>query len=141
MADLVDELVKEIAAKHGIAVGRDDPLMIFITVGSKLLEESAKGQRVILDHFKEELEVLSARWSNDARERAERIVGASLDASRSIVREGTREAVVSGRAEVDTVLIRVGGALKRAQHAALLNLLASCVTLLAAAMIILTAMR
>jgi hypothetical protein len=28
MADPIDELIKEIAGKHGIAVGRDDPIMI-----------------------------------------------------------------------------------------------------------------
>ena len=27
MADPIDELIKEIAGKHGIAVGRDDPII------------------------------------------------------------------------------------------------------------------
>ena len=28
MVDPIDELIKEIAGKHGVAVGRDDPIMI-----------------------------------------------------------------------------------------------------------------
>jgi hypothetical protein len=62
-----DELTKEIAGKHGVAVGRDDPIMILQTVNARLLEDSAKAQQEMLERYKEELEALSARWSSDAR--------------------------------------------------------------------------
>ena len=32
MADQVEELIKEIAAKHGIAVSRDDPILVLQTI-------------------------------------------------------------------------------------------------------------
>ena len=70
MADPVDELIKEIAGKHGIAVGRDDPIMVLQTINARLLEDSAKAQQEMLDRYKEELEDLSSRWSSDAASRA-----------------------------------------------------------------------
>ncbi len=32
MTDPIEELIKEIAAKHGIAVSRDDPILILQTI-------------------------------------------------------------------------------------------------------------
>ena len=136
MADPVDELIKEIAGKHGIAVGRDDPIMILQTINARLLEDSAKAQQAMLDRYKEELEALSARWSSDAKEKAERILNVSLDASRNAMREGARETAASMRVEVDTALSRVDGALRQARVVGMLNVIASCVTLIAVATVV-----
>jgi hypothetical protein len=48
MADPIEELIKEIAAKHGIAVSRDDPILILQTINTRLLQESAKAQQAML---------------------------------------------------------------------------------------------
>jgi hypothetical protein len=74
MADQVEELIKEIAAKHGIAVSRDDPILILQTINARLMQDSAKAQQVMLDQYKEELEALALRWGNDAKTKAERIL-------------------------------------------------------------------
>jgi hypothetical protein len=68
MTDPVEELIREIAAKHGIAVSRDDPILILQTINTRLLQDSAKAQQVMLDQYKEELEALALRWGNDARD-------------------------------------------------------------------------
>ena len=81
MADQMEELIREIAAKHGIAVSRDDPILILQTINSRLLQESAKAQQEQLDRYKEELEALSLRWSTDAKNKAERILNTSLSAN------------------------------------------------------------
>jgi hypothetical protein len=69
MTDQVEELIKEIAAKHGIAVSRDDPILILQTINARLMQDSAKAQQVMLDQYKEELEALALRWGNDAKAR------------------------------------------------------------------------
>jgi hypothetical protein len=95
MADPIEELIKEIAAKHGIAVSRDDPILILQTINTRLLQDSAKAQQVMLDQYKEELEALALRWGNDARDKAERILNASLAASKGamvkLMQEGARK--------------------------------------------------
>ena len=114
MADPIDELIKEIAGKHGVAVGRDDPIMILQTINARLLEDSAKAQQAMLALYKEELEALSARWSSDAKEKGERN-------GRLI------------RAEIETAADRVAVSLRQRRMAGILNMVASCITLLAVA--------
>ena len=137
MTDLVEELIKEIAAKHGIAVSRDDPILILQTINTRLLQDSAKAQQIILDQYKEELEALALRWGNDARDKAERILNASLVASKGamakVMQEGAREAAASVRGEVDAALGRVAGAMRDARRVGALNVVASCIACLAAA--------
>jgi cell division septum initiation protein DivIVA len=133
MADSIDELVKDIAAKHGVAVGRDDPIMILQTVNARLLEDSAKAQQAMLERFKEELEALSARWSSDAKEKAERVLNAALAASGDTMRERARETAALMRAELDSALNRIAVSLRQARMVGILNVVASCITLLAAA--------
>jgi hypothetical protein len=137
MADQVEELIREIAAKHGIAVSRDDPILILQTINTRLLQDSAKAQQVMLDQYKEELEALALRWGNDARAKAERILNASLAASKEamakLMQEGAKEAVASVRGEIDAALRRVAGAIRDARRIGALNVVASCITCLAAA--------
>ena len=90
-----EELIKEIAIKHGIALGRDDPILILQTLNNRLLQASQKTQQAMLDEYKAELEDLSLRWSTEAKEKAERILNASLDASKTameqLMRAGAKE--------------------------------------------------
>ena len=83
MADQIEELIREIAAKHGIAVARDDPILVLQTINNRLLLESATTQRNQLEHFKEELEAVSMRWRTDAKEKADRALSASKEAMRA----------------------------------------------------------
>jgi len=52
MPDNVDELIKEIAVKHGIAVSRDDPILILQTINNRLMQDSEKAQQAMLDQFR-----------------------------------------------------------------------------------------
>jgi hypothetical protein len=133
MADPIDELIKEIAGKHGVAVSRDDPIMILQTINARLLEDSANAQEAMLDRYREELEALSARWSSDGKERAERVLNAALKASSNAMREGARETAAVMRGEIETALARVAVSLRQARMVGILNVVASSITFLAVA--------
>jgi hypothetical protein len=130
---LLDELIKEIAVKHGIAVGRDDPIVILQTINARLLEDSAKAHQAMLGRYKEELEALSARWSSEGKARAERVLNAALEASVNTMRAGSRKAAASVRAELETGLGRIAVSLRQARTVGVLNVVASGITLLAVA--------
>jgi hypothetical protein len=138
----LDELIKEIAAKHGIAVGRDDPILILQTLNTRLMQANQKAQQDLLDQYKSELEDLSLRWSTDAKEKAERILNASLDASKTAMKQllqaGANELVTTIKAEVDVSLNRINRPIQDANRIGLMNIVASCITLLAAAIILWT---
>jgi hypothetical protein len=133
MSDQIEELIREIAAKHGIAVARDDPILVLQTINNRLLQDSAAAQQAQLDQFKEELEAVSLRWKADAKDKAERVINAALAASKSamdqILRDGARATVELLSAELESALATVSSQAREARRTALLNLLASSLTI------------
>ena len=136
MTDAVEDLIGEVARKHGIAIGRDDPILVLHTMNDRLVRESAAGQQVLLEAFKQELEALASRWSMEATDRADRILQAALvgsqEAMASAMREGANATGASVRTEVESALAQIAGRLLDARRIALLNLAAACITLAAA---------
>jgi hypothetical protein len=137
MNEETDELIKEIAVKHGIAVGRDDPIIILQTINNRLMRDSQKAQQDMLDQFKSELEAMSLRWSIDAKDKAERILNASLAASKDamgqVMLEEAKVTATSVRAEIDDALSHVTINIRDARRISIFNVMASCITMLAAA--------
>jgi type II secretory pathway predicted ATPase ExeA len=140
MPDRVDELIGEVARKHGMAIGRDDPILVLQTINERLLQDSSAAQQALLDAYKEELEALASRWSTDAADRADRILQAALAGSRetvaSIVAEAAMTTAASVRTEVDAALARVAVRLQDARRIAIINMVAACITLVAAGIVV-----
>ena len=132
MGDRIEELIKEIAVKHGIAVSRDDPILVLHTINNRLLQDSSKAQQIQLDQYKEELEGLAVRWGHDAKDKAERILNAALIAGKDEMREGATVLAAAVRTEVDTALAGVIQPIRDARQVATFNVVASCITLVAA---------
>ena len=106
--DRIEALIKDIAATHGIAVGRDDPIMVLHTVNEQLMRDSATAQQEALDRFEQALEAIAHRWGEDARGKAERTLNAALAASRDAMmrsmQEGAKAAATAARHEIDAAL-------------------------------------
>jgi hypothetical protein len=122
----VEELIREIAAKHGIAVSPDDPIFVLQTINQRLLADSAKAQQVMLDRYKEEMEVIAHAWSTDAKSKAERVLNVSLTVSKEmaakIMLEGAAATAASVRGEVDAALGRVTGTLRQSSRLVSVNI-------------------
>jgi ribosomal protein L18 len=136
-SDPVDQLIREIAAKHGVAVGRDDPILVLQTINAQLLEDGAKAQRAMLQTHKEELEAIAQRWGSDAKDKAERILSAGLAASKEAMaramQEGALLSTASMRSEIDQALGSITQAIEQARSLARINMIAAALTLVAAA--------
>jgi hypothetical protein len=136
MSDEVEELIREIAAKHGIAISRDDPIFVLQTINQRLMQDSARAQQAMLDRYKEEMEVIAQAWSSDAKSKAERVLNASLTASKEtaakIMLEGATATAASVRGEVDAALGRVAGTLRQSRRLVSVNLVVAALTLMAA---------
>ena len=138
--DRIEATIREIAARHGIAVGRDDPILILQTLNELLLQDSVAAQQVQLDHFKEELEAIAHRWGEDARCRAERTLSAALTVSRETMRQGLQDAVNTAtdsvRREIREVVAQLDVPIKEAKRVAGMNLVAAAMTILAAGLVL-----
>ena len=137
MSDQVDELIKEIAVKHGIAVSRDDPILILQTINNRLMNDSLKAQQEMLDQYKEELEDLTSRWGTETKEKAEKILNASLcaskDAMKQLMQEGTKTMAASVRLEINEAVAEVVNQTINTRKMASLNIIAASIVLLAVA--------
>jgi hypothetical protein len=135
--DQLEEIIREIATRHGIAVSRDDPILILQTINNRLLLNSAKVQGDLLDRFKQELEQQASRWTHDAKERADRVLNASLaaakDASSDLFNEAWKESASQLKVEHYGILAGVAETVRDARRVAVLNLIAACISTAAAA--------
>jgi len=136
MSTPVEELIREIATNHGIAVGRDDPIMILHTINKRLLMDSHNVQQELLRRFEENLEAATKRWGDESKARAERIVNAALDASRQTLDEaaaiGTKSAVDAVRKEMERGANVVTDRVNSLRWLVMVNVVASVVALGAA---------
>lgn len=132
----VEELIQEIALKHGITVSRDDPILILQTINKRLMEDSAKAQQEMLDHYKEEIEVLAKRWGDDAKTKAEKVLNAALAASRETMAKTAQETASTVKQavaqEVEASLKKLHAPVRNARSLVFANLIAAAITLVAA---------
>lgn len=91
MSDVMDAVIREIAAKHNVLLGRDDPILMLTTIQGVMLQELQDKQSKSLSEFQSEMERLLSSWSMDSRNKAERIINGSLEASKHSMEQNTQE--------------------------------------------------
>ena len=136
-SDRVEALIREIAVTHGIAVSRNDPIMILQTINMRLLDDSAKAQEAMLDAYKQELEGLNQQWGNNAKAMADRVLTASLSASKeamaTLMQEGARELTKGVKAEVEAgITASIATPVREGRRIAIFNVIAAVMTFCAA---------
>ncbi|HAU0965794.1 conjugal transfer protein TraM [Legionella israelensis] len=97
MSEKLDKIVQDITVKHGVLLGKDDPILMLQTMNEQLIEENRKAQQDLLVKFREEMEGISSQWKDDAKEKAEKVLNAALASSKEaitrLLHESTKESV------------------------------------------------
>jgi Transcriptional activator TraM len=136
MTDPIEALIQDIAIKHGVAVGRDDPILILQTLHERLLRDAATAQHDRLDRFQEALEASAQRWDEASLNKAERTLNAALAASQEVMakamQEGTELTAEIVHRETEVVIAKLAAVVHDAQRVARMNLVAAGMTLFAA---------
>ncbi|EFI8498294.1 conjugal transfer protein TraM [Escherichia coli] len=139
MDDELESLRQEIFRVHGVSVGKNDPVMILYTLNKELLTAGKKAQEEQLEQFKSELEGIAYQWGNDAKEKAERILNASLSASKeamaSLMKASAAEATTAMQVELEKAVRRAQAPVYSARHLFVLSTAASIITLIAAVLV------
>ncbi len=137
--DPTDDLLKEIASKHGVALDRADPILMVQTMHTRLLAESRSAQQAMLEDYRKTLEALLDRWGVETKAKAERIVTASLTATTETMKAQmaahTTDVARTILNEVTSVLEQSETRIRRATTLGYVNLLAAVVTFSAAVVI------
>jgi len=103
-----DTLIAEIATRHGVAVSRDDPVMILTTLNELLLEDNAKAQAGLLAQFKGEMGAIADKWTQDSKAQAQAVLTLAVEASREAV-------AMSAQAEFENIAASTRHEIERLQ--------------------------
>ena len=101
MSDKIDEIVKEIALKHRVALGKDDPILMLYTMNERLIRDMADAQQHIVREFQANIEDSATNWSEDARLKAERTINGALTMTQQAMKEALHEAASSVAASTE----------------------------------------
>ncbi|WP_419419474.1 conjugal transfer protein TraM [Legionella sp. D16C41] len=141
MSDKIDETIQVIALKHGVVLGKDDPILILQTMNERLLKENRKAQQEMLAQFKEEMEGISSQWRDDAKEKAEKILNAALAGSKAAMsklsQEAISESILTMREMISSSLAEARALKLQTRKSSIFTLLTSAIMLTAFCMFIL----
>lgn len=85
MSEKLDKIIQDIAVKHGVLLGKDDPILMLQTMNEHLIEENRKAQQDLLMQFREEMEGISSQWKEDSKEKAEKVLNSALASSKKVM--------------------------------------------------------
>ena len=135
MSGNIENIIEEVAVKHGVTIGKNDPILILTTINSRLIEDSQAGQKEILSEFKAELEEVMARWEIEAKGKAERILTVALTASKEAMdqalEQGAAKTVESIQIEIEDIVRPLTVQLKNMRRYSIWIFLASVIVFLA----------
>ncbi|WP_139558001.1 hypothetical protein [Methylotetracoccus oryzae] len=125
----LEALIGEIATRHGVAVSRDDPVMILATLNERLIEESREAQRQLLEEFRIEMAGASQRWSQESQQRAQSLLQQAGELNRAAAAASVQQHRTAVTAAVRKELGAVQTAVRQLRGLLLLQLGVSLLTL------------
>lgn len=140
MSSGIDEAIKEIAVKHGISIGRDDPILVLQTMQERLIEQNKLAQKELLEEFKSEIVRISNSWQEDTKSKAERILNSALSASKSLLDENIKcsisECVQQMKLEITKSVNEIRQLQEKTKKVSAFNLILSVSTILTVCILI-----
>lgn len=132
----MDDSIQEIASIHGIALTKNDPVMVLHTLNERLINDSKDAQNKLLDNFRSQMEVISDKWSAEAKSHSDRILNSSIVSSKTevakIMEEQSSVIIEKWKYELSTGFNQVYETMQTSRQAAILNIFASIITSLSA---------
>lgn len=96
MRSTVDDLIALASKRHGVMLKQDDPMMILVTINQQLGADMAESQEQIINEFRQEIEQLMLRSSDEAKAISTRLMNASIVAAKEALGNAVQDAIVAG---------------------------------------------
>jgi hypothetical protein len=139
MTDQIEAMIREIASEHGIALSRDDPVLILQTMNARLIKDHEVAQKELLNQFKSELEVAASNWSEISKRNATQILNSSINASRvtleTLINENSDVVVKKLNDERSAYIAEIVEIARSSKIVAMLNIAAAFMTLLSSSIV------
>lgn len=136
----IDKATNEIASIHGVVVSKDDPLMILLTMNERLIHDSKAAQQDLLDDFRSQMEVISNQWTLEAKKHSDKILNSSITSSKAevarVMEDQSNIIIEQWKNELSTGFSQVLRAIQSSRQMAILNIIASFITLISACIVL-----
>lgn len=136
----LDEAIQQIASVHGVAVSKDDPIMILHTMNERLIQDSKAAQQDLLDNFKSEIELCVSELSIAAKNHSDRVLNSTLEISKTeiarVMEEQSHIIIERWKGDLNAVLHEASKTMATSRQTAILNIIASFITLIAAGIVL-----
>ncbi len=136
----IEALTQELSSIHGVIVSKDDPVMITYSLNERLIKENKVAHNDLIENFKSHMEVISDKWSIEAKNHSDRILNSSIVSSKDevarVMGEQSTVIVEQWKNELSTGFSQVHKTIESARHTAILNIIASFITLISAGIVL-----
>ncbi|QIQ22535.1 conjugal transfer protein TraM [Zophobihabitans entericus] len=105
MRDKQQELIELIARKNNVLIGSDDPILMLLTANEFIITENTKALSEALSGYSSKIEVISSQWDSLASKKAEKILNASLNASKQVLNEHLEESASKIKALISSEIL------------------------------------
>ncbi|MBA4143576.1 MAG: hypothetical protein H0X43_11390 [Nitrosospira sp.] len=85
--DPLDEIIREVAIRHGYAIGRDDPILMTYTINQQVMEAAARIQHTVLEKHLRDMEEMAARLEDQAAGQLNRVLREAMESVRLAMRQ------------------------------------------------------
>ena len=136
----IDEAIQQIASVHGVAVSKDDPIMILHTMNERLISDSKAAQQELLDNFRSQLEVTVSELSMAAKNHSDRVLNSTIQTSKTeisrVMEEQSNIIIERWKADLHAEFNEACKTMTTSRQTAILNIIASFITLIAAGIVL-----
>lgn len=85
--DKLDEIIQEVASRHGYVIGRDDPVLMTYTINQQVMEAGARIQHAMLEEHLRNMKKIASGLEDQAAGRLDRIARQAMDSIRQVMRQ------------------------------------------------------
>lgn len=86
-----DLIRRELASRHHVAVGDDDPILMLHTLNELLIQHTAAAQQQSLEEYRQQMEISALDWAENCRIYTQRAFEQALPAMQEILNNSARE--------------------------------------------------
>jgi|GEM_PF-2189288 len=136
----IDKVIQQIASVHGVAVSKDDLIMILHTMNERLISDSKAAQQELLDNFRSQLEVTVSELSMAAKNHSDRVLNSTIQTSKTeisrVMEEQSNIIIERWKADLHAEFNEACKTMTTSRQTAILNIIASFITLIAAGIVL-----
>ncbi|WP_206245863.1 hypothetical protein [Novosphingobium terrae] len=137
------DIIAEVARRHGVALGKDDPILILETFHARMVGDMATAVEKETQKFRQQLEEALSSYNSQVVRTTEAALNAVIEAADKAAREKMMVGVEGQLSEIrgqvgrdiespiNAAIARIIPHLKSAEHVSRLNILAASMSLLA----------